>query len=98
MNAPRRLLDDLAKLATAGAGIAQGAGKEAELLFRQRVERFLDSMDLVTWEEFEVVKEMASEARLENERLAARLAELEAAAAPKPKAKRAPRKRTPKAS
>ncbi|OYW50128.1 MAG: hypothetical protein B7Z30_18105 [Rhizobiales bacterium 12-68-15] len=35
-------------------------------------------MDLVKREEFEVVKDMVSAARLENERLAARLAELEA--------------------
>ncbi len=93
MSAPRKLLDDLAKLATAAAGIAQGAGKEAELLVRQRLERFLDRMDLVTREEFQVVKEMAREARLENERLAARIAELEAGA-PKAAAKtRAPRRR-----
>ena len=95
MSAPRKLLDDLAKLATAAAGIAQGAGKEVELLARQRLERFLDRMDLVTREEFQVVKEMAREARLENERLAARIAELEArAGAPKAAAKtRATRRR-----
>ncbi len=97
MNAPRRLLDDLARLATATAGIAQGAGKEAEGLLRQRLERFLDSMDLVTREDFEVVREMAREARLENERLAARIGELEAKAAPAPrKRKPATRRRAPK--
>lgn len=90
MSAPRKLLDDLAKLATAAAGIAQGAGKEAELLARQRLERFLDRMDLVTREDFDVVKEMAREARLENERLAARVAALEARAEPP---KRAPKRR-----
>ncbi len=79
MSAPRKLLDDLAKLATAAAGIAQGAGKEAELLARQRLQRFLDRMDLVTREEFQVVKEMAREARLENERLAGLLPAGEAA-------------------
>jgi BMFP domain-containing protein YqiC len=34
-------------------------------------------MDVVTREEFEAVKEMAAKAREENERLAARLAEVE---------------------
>ncbi len=97
MNVPRRLLDDLAKLATATAGIAQGTVKEAELLVRQRLERFFDSMDLVTREEFEVVREMAREARLENERLAARIAELEAKAKPAPKKRKpAARRRAPK--
>ena len=45
------------------------------------MERWLKSQDLVTREEFEVVKDMASRARAENETLAARVAALEAALA-----------------
>jgi BMFP domain-containing protein YqiC len=41
------------------------------------MERVLRDMDVVTREEFEAVKEMAAKAREENERLAARLAEVE---------------------
>lgn len=74
----RRMMDDIAKLSTAAAGLMQGAGKEAETLFRQRLERLLDRMDLVTREEFDAVKAMAAKAREENEALAARLAQLEA--------------------
>ncbi len=78
----RRMMDDIAKLSTAAAGLVQGAGREAEALFRQRLERLLDRMDLVTREEFEAVKAMAAKAREENEALAARLARLEGGAAP----------------
>ena len=77
MSANRRLLDDVSKLATSAAGLVQGAGREAEMLLRQRLERILDRMDLVTREEFDVVKEMAMQARMENELLAKRLTVLE---------------------
>jgi len=84
MSARRRLLDDLSRVATGAAGVLQGAGREAEMLFRQRLERLLDGMDLPTREEFEAVKAMAAEARADNERLAARVAALEAAVKPSP--------------
>ena len=77
MDARRRLLDDLAKVVTAAAGVLQGAGREAELLMRQRLERLFDRFELVTREEFDAVKAMAAEAGAENARLAARLARLE---------------------
>ena len=86
----RRMMDDIAKLSTAAAGLVQGAGREAETLFRQRLERLLDRMDLVTREEFEAVKAMAAKAREENEALAARLARLEGGA---PSAARPPARR-----
>ncbi|MFP6695745.1 MAG: accessory factor UbiK family protein [Alphaproteobacteria bacterium] len=77
MSENRRILDDVAKLATSAAGLVQGAGREAETLLRQRLERLLDRMELVTREEFDVVKAMAAKARMENEALAKRLAALE---------------------
>lgn len=97
MNARRRVLDDLAKLATSAVGVAQGAGREAEELVRQRLERLLDRMELVSRDEFEAVKAMAQAAREENERLAARVAALEKQARPAKPArprKTAARKRT----
>jgi hypothetical protein len=42
------------------------------------MERFVADLDLVKREEFDVVRELASKARVENEKLAARIAELEA--------------------
>lgn len=81
MSARRRVLDDIARVATGAAGVLQGAGREAEMLMRQRLERVVDQMDLVTRDEFEAVKQMAAAAREENERLAARLDALERATA-----------------
>ena len=52
---------------------------EAEALLRQRFERFLSDMDLVTRDEFDVVKAMAAAARAEQETLEKRVAALEAA-------------------
>ena len=89
MNARRRLLDDISKIATSAVGVAQGAGREAEELVRQRLERLLDRMELVSRDEFEAVKAMAQAAREENERLAARIAELEKQAKPQAKPVRA---------
>jgi BMFP domain-containing protein YqiC len=71
------ILDDLARLMTDAAGMAQGVRREAETLAKTQIERLLSTMDVVTREEFEAVREMAILAREENEKLAARIAELE---------------------
>jgi BMFP domain-containing protein YqiC len=73
-----RFLDEFAKLMTDAAGAAQGMRREFETLMRAQGERVLRGMDLVQREEFEAVKEMAARAREENERLAQRVAALEA--------------------
>lgn len=73
-----RIFDEMARLMNDAAGVAQGVRREAETVMRTQVERFLRDMDLVKREEFDAVKDMAAAAREENERLAARLAELEA--------------------
>ncbi len=92
MQTNTRLFDDLARLATGALGTAQGVKTEWENLFRQRLEKIIANMDLVTREEFDAVKAMVVLAREENELLKERLAELEArlnlAAKPAP----APRK------
>lgn len=91
MQTESKFFDDLARLATGAMGSLQAAREELDLIVRQRIERLLDGMDLVRREEFEVVKEMAAAARLENEKLARRLAALEAAPAAK---KSVPRRTT----
>jgi BMFP domain-containing protein YqiC len=75
---PNRILDEFAKLMTDAAGAAQGVRKEVETAFRGQAERILNSMEIVQREEFEAVREMALKARAENEKLSARVAELEA--------------------
>ncbi|MBO0906399.1 accessory factor UbiK family protein [Jiella sonneratiae] len=76
--APNRLLDEFARVMTDAAGTAQGMRREVETLFRTQGERLLNQMDLVQREEFEAVREMAMKARMENEALKKRLADLEA--------------------
>ncbi|MGQ0671351.1 MAG: accessory factor UbiK family protein [Hyphomicrobium sp.] len=73
-----RVLDEIAKLMTDAAGAAEGVKREVESVVKAQAERMLSGMDLVKREEFEAVKAMAAKARDENERLAARIAELEA--------------------
>jgi BMFP domain-containing protein YqiC len=74
-----RILDDLARLVTDAAGAAQGVRREVETVARTQIERLLRELDVVSREEFEAVREMALLAREENDKLAARLAALEAA-------------------
>ncbi|MBX3521315.1 MAG: accessory factor UbiK family protein [Xanthobacteraceae bacterium] len=73
-----RIFDEFARLANDAAGVASGVRREVETMVRSQAERILRGMDVVSREEHEAVKEMAAKARDENEKLAARLAELEA--------------------
>jgi BMFP domain-containing protein YqiC len=73
-----KLFDDFAKLMTDAAGAAEGVRRETETIMRAQVEKFLRDMNVVTREDFEVVREMAQKARQENEALAARVVSLEA--------------------
>ena len=80
-----RFFDDLSRLMTDAAGLADGARREAQTFARSQLERVMAGMDLVSREEFEAVREMAARARDENERLSTRIAALEARLAePKP--------------
>lgn len=78
MQTDNPLLDGLARFFTDAAGAAQSVRTELDTFMRQRLERLVADMDFVPREEFEAVKAMASKARSENERLDARLGELEA--------------------
>jgi BMFP domain-containing protein YqiC len=78
MQTDNPLLDGLARFFTDAAGAAQSVRTELDTFMRQRLERLVADMDFVPREEFEVVKAMASKARSENDRLEARLVELEA--------------------
>ena len=73
-----RLFDELARLMTDAANVAQGVRREASTAFRSQADRLITDLDLVRREDFDAVKEMSSRARAENERLAERVAALEA--------------------
>ncbi|WP_066553320.1 accessory factor UbiK family protein [Croceicoccus bisphenolivorans] len=75
-------ISDLTRMFTAAAGTFAGMAQESAEAARERFKEALGGLDFVSREEFEAVKEMAVKAREENEKLAARIAELEAAAKP----------------
>lgn len=72
-----RFFDEIGRLVTDAAGAAQGLRKEIETVVRGQAERVLRDLDIVQREEFEAIREMARNAREENERLARRVSELE---------------------
>ena len=81
MQSENPLLADIAKLMNSAAGTVAGMGREARDAARERLKEGLGGLDFVSREEFDTVKEMAARAREENEKLAERLAALEAALA-----------------
>ncbi|SDW82373.1 hypothetical protein SAMN05444336_102447 [Albimonas donghaensis] len=78
MQSRNPFFDDLSRLMTSAAGVAQGARTEAETAFRGWIERWMADNDFVTREEFDAVRDMAAKAREENDALTARIAALEA--------------------
>jgi len=81
MQSSNRFLDDLAKVASGAASAVAGMRDEIESLVRQRVERLVSDLDLVSRDEFDVAKAMAARAREEQEKLELRVRALEAALA-----------------
>jgi BMFP domain-containing protein YqiC len=79
MQTQSSVFDDLARLMTGAMGMAQGMGDEAKNFMRAQADRFVAEMDLVGRDEFEAMKQLASEARAEAEALRERVAALEAA-------------------
>lgn len=101
MQTTGRLFDDLARVANGAAGAMSGVKDEIEQMVKARLERVLADMDLVTREEFDAVKAVATKARLEQETLSERvetlekqLAEATKKTAAKP-ARKSPVKKTP---
>ena len=85
MQSENPLFADLAKLLNSAAGTMAGMGREAREGARERMKEAMGGLDFVSRDEFDAVKDMAAKALDENEKLAARIAALEAAAAPKAK-------------
>ena len=72
-----RFFDEIAKLMSSASGAAQGMRKEVDTMVQNQVERVLNNLNVVKREEFDVVRDMAEKARLENDKLSQRIAELE---------------------
>ena len=83
MQSQNRIFDDIAKVAGGALGALASLKQEMEAMVRERMERFMADSNMVPREEFEAVKAMAAEARLQQEKLSARVAALEAQLAQK---------------
>ena len=71
--------DDLANLMTNAFGAAKGVTDEVRAAARARADRVIADMDLVSRDEFEAVKMMASSAQTEIEALKAEIKKLNTA-------------------
>ncbi|MCB2084786.1 MAG: accessory factor UbiK family protein [Sphingomonadaceae bacterium] len=78
MQSQNPIFADLAKLANSAAGTFAGMTREARDNAREHFREAFGGLDFVSREEFDAVKEMAAKAREENDKLAERMAELEA--------------------
>lgn len=78
MQTQNQFLDQLARAVSDAAGAADGVRREAETVMRSQLQRLIADMELVTREEFEVVRDLAAAARKEADELRARLDALEA--------------------
>jgi BMFP domain-containing protein YqiC len=78
MQSDKRIFEDLARVASGALSALTGVREEVEARLRDQFQHILDRMNLVRREEFEAVQAMAAKARAEQERLAERLAVLEA--------------------
>jgi len=84
-----RFFDDFARLMTSAAGAAHGVRQEVDTLMKTQAERVLRELDVVSREEFDAVREMAAKARMQNDALEKRIAELESVLVKKTPAKKA---------
>lgn len=73
MQSQNKIFDDISRVASGAAGALHSVKGELEESFRAWLDRQLSTMDLVTREEHEVVREMAIKAREENELLRAEM-------------------------
>lgn len=78
MQSQNPLIADFVKLANSAAGTFAGMTREAREGAREKMREAMGGLDFVSREEFDAVKDMAAKAREENEKLAERLAALEA--------------------
>jgi BMFP domain-containing protein YqiC len=84
MQTQNRIFDDMAKMAGGALSALTALKDEIEAMIRDRLERTMADANFVRRDEFDAVKEMAALARAEQEKLQARLAEIEKQLAAKP--------------
>ncbi|WP_336486464.1 accessory factor UbiK family protein [Methylobacterium nigriterrae] len=82
MQTSNRLFDDFARIMTDAAGAAQGVRREAETMVRGQIERLIRDMDIASREEVDVLRDLVTTLRTQNDALAARVTALEAKLGP----------------
>lgn len=98
MQSRNRIFDDFARVAGGAAGTLSELREEIENVVRTRVERVADDFNLVSREEFDAVKAVATKARAEQEKLEKRVTELESQLKKISAAKSATKRTAPKAA
>ena len=58
MSQGSKIFDDLGRLMNEAAGVADGVRREIETAVRSQMERFVNDMDLVKREDYDVLREM----------------------------------------
>lgn len=77
MQKDNRFFEDIARMASGAGSALMEMRHEMEAMVHAQMEKVLHRMDLVTREDFNLVREMAIKARTEQEQLARRVEELE---------------------
>lgn len=58
MNQGSKVFDDIGRLMNDAAGVADGVRREAENVFKSQMERIVADLDLVSREDFDVLREI----------------------------------------
>ncbi|WP_129792983.1 accessory factor UbiK family protein [Sphingosinicella sp. CPCC 101087] len=78
MQSQNRLFDDFVKVMNGAAGTIAGMTREAQAAMQDRARDWIGGLDMVSREEFEAVRALATAAREENQVLRLRIEALEA--------------------
>ena len=76
MQSKSRPLDDISNLLTNAVGAVKGVGDEVKAVGRDQAEKIIAEMDLVSRDEFEVLKARLDSLQAENEAMKAEIAAL----------------------
>ena len=77
MQKDSKIFDDFAKLASGAVGTFADIKNEVEAIIMDKIEKIISRMKLVKREEFDIIKLMIEQSRLEQEKLNQKISELE---------------------
>ncbi len=87
MASANKIVDDLSRVMSGAAGVAQSALGEVENKMKSWTQRWVAEQGYVTRDEFDAVEAMAKKARTENAQMREEIEALKAAMGEKPKTK-----------